>query len=329
MDEQRRQLIETAKQIRDWQKTHVDKDGRDYTTASFLRAYPALGTDRVYSRILAGDVAELDVNRWLAEYAAVAELLQMEDARSREDDPVYDDLTGVLDLRKAVSRVMREKGINRLVVMQMPQGCGKTTSARIVAGKFGARAVYCEATEIWRENINAMLGGLLLALGVQPGSVPVSQAARWMKVCEILTERRRCLLIDEAHHLGLRTLNLIKSLINQTPGEVVLLAMDTLWRRLEMAACEEARQLTQNRLMERIRAEGANESDVKVMLERRLGMKGKDAGQAAKEVVRVGKLQGNLTFANLVCREAKGLAEGGEVTLETIAKAIAGVAGTR
>jgi type II secretory pathway predicted ATPase ExeA len=328
-EEARKELGTLAARIREWQKCHADKDGKPYTVTSFLRDYPALGSDRVYNRICADDLEDLDVDRWARDYGAVWALLQMQDECADRNDPVYDDLTVVIDLRKAVARVMRENGINRLVVMQMPQGCGKTTAAKLTAARFGARVVFAEATEIWRENPNAMLQGLLLALGVAEASVPVSASGKWLELGKRLNERRVCLMIDEAHQLGLRTLNLVKSLINQTPGEIVLLAMDTLWRRLETAAYEEARQLTQNRLMERIRAEGANASDVALIIERRLGMKNGDAMKAAKAICEKGNRQGHLTFANLVCREAKERAKGQEVTLEMVANAVTRVAGMR
>ena len=329
MDETRTELLATAKRIGEWRKTHIDKEGKPYTVAAFLRDYPALGTDRVFNRILDGDLEDLDVARWARDYAAVWALLQMLDERAEQRDPMYDDLTLVLDLRKAVARVMRETGINRVVVVQLPQGCGKSTAATLTAARYGARVVVCEATEIWRDRIGDMLKGLLLAIGLSEASIPISQGARWLELCRRLNERRVCLMIDEAHHLGPRTLNLVKSLVNQTPGEFVLLAMDTLWRRMETAAYEEARQLTQNRLMERIRADGANLADIAVMVERRLGIKAAEAAKAARAIADRCAKQGHLTFANLVCREARDRAKGREVTAEDIANAITRVAGTR
>ena len=46
--------------------------------------------------------------------------------------------------------------------------------------------------------------------------------------------------VHNRHHLGPRPLNLIKTILNKTQTVIVLSAMDTLFRRLEMNAFEEA-----------------------------------------------------------------------------------------
>jgi hypothetical protein len=66
-------------------------------------------------------------------------------------------------------------------------------------------------------------------------------------------------------------LNVVKTLVNQTPGEFILIAVDTIWRRLETAAFEEARQLTGNRLAERIQLDKeCKASDIGKMIKARV-----------------------------------------------------------
>lgn len=314
------ELYEVAGKIRGYQEE------RKISDSEMLRRFAGLGSTKTYTRIVQDDTEDLDCERWLKDYAAVWSLIQTLEEAEGEDDPIYDDLTTVLDLRKAVADAMREKGNNRLVLVQGPSGSGKTTAARMLQARYGARIAFAEATEIWKENANAMLAGILRALGAK--ALPIPVAEKFEAAVARLNESRLCLVIDEAHHLGPRTLNLVKSLLNQTPGEIVLLAMATLWHRLETSAYAEAKQLTQNRLAERIRFEGLEQADVEKMLERRLGLNG-EARAAAQAVLGAARANGNLAFAKLVCRRARKLAGKAEVTVETVARAAAAVAATR
>ena len=58
------------------------------------------------------------------------------------------------------------------------------------------------------------------------------------------------MVIDEAHHLGPHCLNTVKTLVNTTPGEFVMLAIPSLWAKLNKSAYIEAKQLSTNRLYE-------------------------------------------------------------------------------
>lgn len=319
------ELADVARRIRAWQQSHKTAEGREITDSEMLRMFAGLGSTKTYTLIVSGEY-EGDLERWLREYQAIWNLMQMMDESASEDDPLYDDLTTVMDLRQAVAGAMREKGLNRLVIQEGPQGSGKTTAARMLAAKYGARIVMAEANQIWKDNMNAMLGGILEALGVRQPPVPVAEKFR-MAVSK-LNDTRICLVIDEAHHLGPSTLNLVKSLLNQTQGEFVLLAMGTLWRRLETTAYEEAWQLTKNRLLERIRLSGVEVADVQKVLERRLGMDG-DARTAAQALAQTARNHGNMAFVKLVCRRARKLAGKGAVSPETVARAAALVAGSR
>lgn len=312
-------LIENARKIRGWQ---LERKILDEKMVSMFRG---LGSSKTYTRIVAGDLEELDAGRWARNYETVLNVITTLDEHESSDDPLYDDLTTVMDLRAAVTGAMREKGNNRLVILQGPSGIGKTTAAFLVSARFGARIVLCEASELWKENANAMLGGILRALGVK--HPPTAVSAKLDMTVAKLNESRVCLVIDEAHHLGPRTLNLIKSLLNQTPGEFVLLAMATLWHRLETQAYAEARQLTGNRLSERLRFEELEESDVALILERRLGIK--SATDSAKTLAHAARSHGHMAFVKLVCRRARKLAGKGIVTTDIVDRAAADVAATR
>ena len=318
------ELRDIAAKIRSYQEKHRGTDGKLISDNQMCKEFAGLGSTRQYTRILDGDLEEVDVESNLKDYRAVWNLIEMLKESEADDDPIYDDLSTVNDLRRAVAEAMREKGLNRYVHMQGPQGSGKTTAARLLQAKYGARIQICEATEIWKENMNAALGGILMALGVK--EPPVSVAEKFNKLVEDLNKSRVCLVIDEAHHLGPKTLNLVKSLLNQTPGEFVLLAMGTLWNKLESKAYAEAWQLTKNRLSERIRLEGVETVDVQKIAARRLGL---DDEAAVKALAGAARQNGNLAFVKLVCRKAKKLSGRGAVTMETIHKAISTVTASR
>jgi type II secretory pathway predicted ATPase ExeA len=216
---------------------------------------------------------------------------------------------------------MRERGNNRLVILQGPPGCGKSTATRALLERFGQRIVLAEADETWKDSLMAMLGGCLRALGVTV--LPANSSERLRVLLEKLRERRVCLVIDESHHLGPRTLNIVKTIINQTPGEIVLSAQGTLFRRLELSAYEEARQLTQNRLAERVNLESVASADVELFLSRRLEWENGEIKQAAQLLGEKAQGRGQFAFAKRVCQQARRLARKEPITLELFTRALA------
>jgi len=195
------------------------------TDTAWCRRHPGLGSTKTYVRICRGEVEELDLSRWLADYRAALALL---DATSGAGDQeqIYDDLGPALALRAAVTAAMRESSNRRLVLMVAEPGMGKTSAARAVKSRYGARVALTEADETWKDSPGAMLTGLGADLGLR--GMPVGLGARVDAVCRKLNETRTCLILDEAHHLGPRTLNLVKTLLNRTPGEFVFLCLPTL-----------------------------------------------------------------------------------------------------
>ena len=125
--------------------------------------------------------------------------------------------------------------------------------------------------------------------------------------------RRRCLVIDEAHHMGVKCLNQLKTFINRTPGEFVLLTYPTLWKRLEQRAYHEARQLTGNRLAERIKLKVLPE-DVKKFIGRRVPLCVSTLNGRLDQVIELlattAPRHGNFGFIREVCDRVLTLSEG-------------------
>jgi len=312
-----KELVSLGRKIQQYQESKSLND------SALLRKFTGLGSTKTYSRVINNDLEELDLERQLANYRAVWALIEsMADATTEEQD-LYDDLTPVVHLKRVFLGLIRVVGNDRFVLMEGDTGTGKSASRQLLMEKYGQRILWIEATDVWRDNMGAFLSEILKSLGVK--NIPMNSADRLNKVVEKLTESRICLVIDEGHHLGPHCLNTIKTLINKTPGEFILLSMPTLWKRIEMAAYEEARQLTGNRLFERIKLDGIRESDVAKIIQRRVP----DNDPAnLKQVIRLlmdkAVQRGNLKFIEKVIKKVIEQCEGTSgPSLDTWTSAIA------
>lgn len=311
------ELVALALKVRAWQEAQKLSDNE------LLRRYPGLGSTKTYTRILKCDLAELDLERWVAEYRAVWTVLESHSGHAAEEEELYEDISTVVQLRRALVEILECRSIRRVVLLEGDSGLGKSSALTLLQRKYGQRIILVEATDVWGDNPNSFLGAVLDALGVR--DQPSGRDARLRKVVAKLSARRVALAIDEAHHLGQKCLNTAKTLINATarsahPCEVILLALPTLWRRLERAAFEEVKQLLGNRLAERIKLGELRESDVRKVLARRMRVEDpRSAGAVLKEA----RSRGNLSFVAAVCERLAAQEIEGAVTHEYVLAAIA------
>jgi hypothetical protein len=304
--EEARELRGLAEKVRDYQESKKLSD------SALLRKFAGLGSTKTFTRILANDLGELDLERQLNNYRAVWALIESIGDDHAADEELYDDLRPYLDLKRAVFETMRETGPNRLIILEGDTGQGKSTCRRLLINKYGQRLLWIEANVAWGDRDMAMTGAILRALGLK--ELPSGRVDRLDKVVERLSETRRCLIVDEAHHMGVQTLNCLKTLINQTPGEFVLLAYPSLWARLETNAYHEARQLIGNRLAERIRLGSPSESDLRKFVTRRCpgaadALNGKLTGVLGRLADKA-RNRGNLAFVRDVCTRVNTMCEG-------------------
>lgn len=319
---QERELLDLAAHIRAWQ------EARKLSDSAMLRRFVSLGSTKTYTRLLKGDAEQLDVERQLANYRAVWALIEcIGDADEKQED-VYDDLSGVVEMRRALLEVFQEAGNARFVLVEGDTGAGKTQAAKLLMAKYGQRMLFIELAPVFGDSPHHFLGLILAALGQK--DLAYNPAERMEKVVSEFSTTRRCLVIDELHHAGPKILNTIKTLINQTPGEVVGLAMPTLWAKLERgAAYEECRQLTGNRLAERVKLAPINKGDLHKFISRRLpGLNG-TTPQAIALLDQHAKNRGNLAFVRKVCRRALEMFDGEKIGIEDFSRAVAAVMETR
>lgn len=305
------QLVTLAQQIHAWQKVHELSD------AEMERRYKGLGSNKTYKSLVNGKTAELSVETWLPKYAMVWRLIESLDEVPEEEADEILSLSGVTRTRAALLPVMKEKQISRLIFVKGDTGLGKTTIIDFLAGTYGERLIRLECMKAWSDNPNAFLGDLMLAMGLAINSDTNSAYQKQRMVISHLKESRKAILLDEGHHLGPRCLDVLKALINQTPGEFILFAMGTLWSRLRQAAYEECRQLTGNRLAELIELK-LEESDIALLLTDRLKLPKGDAAAAASQLLSKAAKLGNLRFIQDVIRRTRRAAKKEEATVELI-----------
>ncbi|MDD4059167.1 MAG: ATP-binding protein [Kiritimatiellae bacterium] len=306
-----KEIVELAGKIADYAQR------KNWSTARLCREYPGLGSDRTFRDMVSGNIEGYDAAGQLANLRAAWALVE-DVVGDGDTPPVYENLSTVLSLRRACLSAMKSWGSNRVVIVQGESGVGKSTAMSVLVGRYGSRMAWCEAKEVWSDKPAAMLGDILRRLG-HDGNLPTGAMSRMEEVQKRLCVSRICLFIDEAHHCGPKCLNTIKSLVNSTPGEFVLLAIGTLWQKLESGAYQEARQLSTNRLSERLRLM-LTERDIAMFLQLAApGLSGDDklARDAAKLVRPAAVASGNLSFVREV---AKLLPE--KVTLADVAEAV-------
>ena len=314
------ELVETAAKIAAWGESH------GMSRAQLVRNFTDLGSEKSFRDISAGNLEGYNAENQLTKYRAVYATME-ELANQGGEERIYDDLGTVVKIRRAFLGVVKATGTNRVLIVQGESGIGKTTAVGLLRGKYGTgRISYVEASDVWADSPNAFLGAILRALGVT--ELPAGRVQRLEEVQARLAISRRCLVIDEAHHLGPHCLNTVKTLVNTTPGEFILVAIPTLWNKLQAHAYQEAKQIATNRLSERVKLT-LDEADIRTYLSKRFGAEAprSDMASALKVAAKIIRpnalLAGNYAFVRDVCRELASL------EAEAVSRAVTAVTGRR
>ena len=314
------ELIETAAKIAAWGEAH------GMSRAQLVRNFTDLGSEKSFRDISNGDLEGYNVENQLTKYRAVYATME-ELADQGGEEKIFDDLGTVVKLRKAFLGVVKAAGTNRVLIVQGESGIGKTTAVGLLRGKYGSgRISYVEASDVWADSPNAFLGAILRALdggGFVETALPSGRVQRLENVQRRLAISRRCLVIDEAHHLGPHCLNTVKTLVNTTPGEFILVAIPTLWNKLQAHAYQEAKQIATNRLSERVKLT-LDEQDIRTYLAKRFPKAAPADLKVATKIIRPNALlSGNYAFVRDVARELGGLAA------DDVSRAVTAVTGRR
>ena len=309
------ELIDLAAKIAAWGEQH------GMSRAQLVRNFSDLGSEKSFRDIASGNLEGYNAENQLTKYRAVYATME-ELANQGGEERIYDDLGTVVKLRRAFLGVVKASGTNRVLIVQGESGVGKTTAVGLLRGKYGTgRISYVEASDVWADSPNAFLGAILRALGVT--ELPAGRVQRLEEVQSRLSISRRCLVIDEAHHLGPHCLNTVKTLVNTTPGEFILVAIPTLWNKLQAHAYQEAKQIATNRLSERVKLT-LDEADIRTYLAKKFKDAEAAALKVAAKIIRPNALlAGNYAFVRDVARELATL------DAEAVSKAVTAVTGRR
>ncbi len=332
------QLRTLAREVRDYQIE------RDWSDARLCREIAHLGSVKTFKRILdPGDELDgLSVENQLRNYHAARETVSRLRATDRPAEPEYADFTNILNAKGAVARAMLEEkeNVSRLVIIEGPTGAGKDAVRRHLEKSWEKIVVSVEATEMWRDSLAVPAREIHAALCIvkqrdrdtqqlpKPPRFPAEIVA---EIIGYLNERKLILIINEAHHLGPRGLNMVKTLINQTPAIVVLECIPALLTRLLSHSHEEAVQLTGNRLFERVYLPSPAGGEISELIKRRgVTFAGSDiAATAAAMISNHAPNYGNWRFVNQVVRKLYESPRRAAIDGKTLDKAVSDVIAMR
>jgi type II secretory pathway predicted ATPase ExeA len=323
------ELVELALEIKEWAKQ------RGMSEASMLKQFRSgLGASRSFNRVLAGDVAPGTVGDNLIKYRAVKEEMGLLE-RQAGADALCPDLGAAGPVLADLGRFIAQPGLRRFFLIEGPSGSGKTSLLDLLSLKQPAKVLRLNGCQRWRffEAFIADLLALLPTIDRAPEAVKAKRRRltlpeRMEEVAKRLLASSRVLAIDEAQCLTAPALTFLKDLINrQTMGArlyVVAAGQSTLWRKLEEAAEEEAKQLKHNRLFRRWILEAPDAAACEDYLGRGLEVEqDKAAGEKVYgAMAQTAKQLGHWAFLRNVQEELKQ----GKVTpipLKTVAAALA------
>lgn len=332
------QLRALAREVRNYQLE------RDWSDTKLCKEIAHVGSSKTYKRILdeTDDLEELNLETQLRNYQAAVETISALRTKDRPAEPEYEDFGNILNVRAAVGRALLEDEdcVARLVIVEGNTATGKDAVRRNLLKVWPKITVAVEATELWRDSLAVPARTIYHALNiVRQSDKETKEAARPLRypaefiteVIAALRERKLVLIINEAHHLGPRGLNLVKSLINQTSTIVVLMCIPALLTRLMSGSYEEAIQLTGNRLCERVYLPSPPADEILMMLERR-GVKFADGltkNTVAKSLAEDAPHFGNWRYVIQITRKLYEQSKKAPVVLAAFTKASADVKAMR
>lgn len=332
------QLRALARDVRNYQLE------RGWSDAKLAKEISFIGSPKTFKRILdeSDDLDSLSIETQFHNYTAAAQHIATLRAQDRPAELEYEDFTNILTVRAAVQRALLEdeECVARLVIVEGNTATGKDAVRRHLLKVWPKITVAVEATELWRDSLAVPARAIYNALNI------VKQADRETKespkpprypaevineVIAVLKERKLVLIINEAHHLGPRGLNMVKTLLNQTPTVIVLECIPALLTRLLSGSYEEAIQLTGNRLCERVYLPTPPANEILLMFERR-GVAFADMAtrnSAASQLAADAPNYGNWRYVSQVTRKLSEATKREKVTLTTFTRAATDVKNMR
>ncbi len=331
-------LRNLAKQVREYQKD------RGWSDAKLCKEIASVGSSKTYKRILddADDLDELNVENQLRNFQSAVEIITSFRQKDRPAEPEYEDFSNLERSETAVRRAALEDEdcVSRLVIIEGQTATGKDAVKRHLLRRFPNNSVAVEANQIWRMSPTTALLAIHNALCIVRKASretsdlpkpPRSPRELLETIVSELKSRKLILIINEAHHMGVPGLNLVKTLLNMTPTVIVLECIPALLTRLLGSNYEEAVQLTGNRLSERVYLPTPPTDEILMMLDRRQvkfdSIEIRNA--AAKQLCAEAPIYGNWAFVRQVTRGLYEASKKRNITARSFSDCISQVKNTR
>lgn len=332
-------LRQLAAEVRNYQQE------RGWSDARLCKEIASVGSTKTYKRILDAndDLDELNLENQVRNFQSAIEIINGLRQKDRPAELEYEDFTNLEKSAIAVRRASLEdeECVARLVIIEGNTATGKDAVKRHLLKMFPNNAIALEATELWRLSPTTPLMSIHAALCIirrpqgddnkETPKPPRYPRELLGEIIAALKERKQILIINEAHHLGVPGLNIVKTILNMTPTIVVLECIPALLTRLLGGSYEEAIQLTGNRLCERVYLPSPPAEEILMMMERR-GIRFENAetsNTAAKQMAAEAPMYGNWRFVSQVTRRLYEATKRGAVNSKVIADAIAAVKAMR
>jgi hypothetical protein len=325
-------LRDLANEVRNYQLE------RGWSDSKLCKEIASVGSSKTYKRALdrEDELEDLNLDNQLRNFESAVEIIKSLRTKDRPAEPEYADFTNVERAEIAVRRAMQEdeECVARLVIIEGQTSTGKDAVKRHLLNKFPNNTVTVEANDLWKSSPTPGHTAVYHALNIirqadtKPPRTPSGLLA---EIVNYLKERKLILIINEAHHLGIPGLNMVKTIINCTPTIVVLECIPVLLTRLLGTNYEEAIQLTGNRLCERVVLPTPPGDEILLMLDRR-GVKFENVevrNACAKMLETDAPLYGNWRFVIQVTRKLYEMIKRGPATQKQVSEAIRDVRNMR
>jgi hypothetical protein len=311
---------------------------RGWSDARLCKEIASVGSSKTYKRALdpADDLEDLSLDNQVRNFQSAVETIQAKRKTDRSPEPEYPNFTNCTTAEIAVRRASLEdeECVARLVIIDGQTGTGKDAVRRHLVRRFPNNTVALEANDLWKSSPTTGHLAVYQALKIvkqQDQKTPRTPRDLLAEIIAVLRERKLILIINEAHHMALPGLNMVKTIINATPTVVILEWIPVGGTRLLGSNYEEAIQLTGNRLCERVMLPTPPSDEILFMFDDQ-GVKFENVevrNSAAKLLEADAPAYGNWRFVIQVKRKLQELAKRGPVTQAAVGKAIAEVKSMR
>lgn len=302
--EQHTELQQLARRVETFQREQKWSDTR------LAREVPQIVSTKPYRNILKGVFAELNIENQLARYRAALKRIEALRTKVKIEEPEYRSFQNITESLSAIEDALLEDSLARFVPIVGESGTGKSTVRNIVVADHKQITMSFDAHDHWNGSLQCSSNAAIAAYNTtRSGAIKAHPQRPTISVDNLIAGiggQQLILFIDEAHHLGPRGLNMLKSLINSCPRLVVVAPfIPYLLKQLLRNNFEECRQLFLNRMCQRVDLPSPPAEEIQQLLEARGVRLPENCDAWMENLALESKSYGNWRFINKFCRAAR------------------------